>query len=161
MGEVSSNGPRRRERGSRVRPTGPALPLVLAALCVSVPVDTLWSVISPSLVSATAVLRALAMRGMEHLVVSPGSRSAPLAYAAAAAQASGALSVHVRIDERDAAFTALGLLLAGTARPEATLAVANLVWVLLGTTLLVGAMGALFRHFDPECRMNPGKLVTP
>lgn len=78
-------------------------------LCVSVPVDTLWSVISPSLVSATAVLRALAMRGMEHLVVSPGSRSAPLAYAAAAAQASGALSVHVRIDERDAAFTALGI----------------------------------------------------
>lgn len=78
-------------------------------LCVSVPVGTLWSVISPSLVSATAVLRALAMRGMEHLVVSPGSRSAPLAYAAAAAQASGALSVHVRIDERDAAFTALGI----------------------------------------------------
>ena len=25
----------------------------------------------------------------------------------------------------------------------------------------LGAMGALFRHFDPECRMNPGKLVTP
>lgn len=25
----------------------------------------------------------------------------------------------------------------------------------------VGAMGALFRHFDPENRMNPGKLVTP
>jgi len=78
-------------------------------LCVSVPIGTLWSVISPSHVSATAVLRALAMRGMEHLVVSPGSRSAPLAYAAAAAQASGALSVHVRIDERDAAFTALGI----------------------------------------------------
>lgn len=76
---------------------------------MSVPVGTLWSVISPSLVSATATLRALAMRGMEHLVVSPGSRSAPLAYAAAAAQASGALSVHVRIDERDAAFTALGI----------------------------------------------------
>ena len=76
---------------------------------MSVRVGTLWSVISPSLVSATAVLRALAMRGMEHLVVSPGSRSAPLAYAAAAAQASGALSVHVRIDERDAAFTALGV----------------------------------------------------
>ena len=31
-----------------------------------------------------------------------------------------------------AAFTALGLLLAGTARPEATLAVANLLWVLFG-----------------------------
>lgn len=25
----------------------------------------------------------------------------------------------------------------------------------------LGAMGALFRHFDPDCRMNPGKLVTP
>lgn len=25
----------------------------------------------------------------------------------------------------------------------------------------VGAMGALFRHFDPEGRMNPGKLVLP
>lgn len=25
----------------------------------------------------------------------------------------------------------------------------------------IGAMQALFRHFDPECRMNPGKLVAP
>ncbi|MFL0502135.1 2-succinyl-5-enolpyruvyl-6-hydroxy-3-cyclohexene-1-carboxylic-acid synthase [Kocuria rhizophila] len=65
--------------------------------------------ITPSILTATTVLRALAERGMRHLVVSPGSRSAPLAYAAAAAHASGALSVHVRIDERDAAFTALGV----------------------------------------------------
>ena len=66
-------------------------------------------VITPSLVTATTVLRALVLRGMAHLVVAPGSRSAPLAYAAAAAHASGALSVHVRIDERDAGFTALGI----------------------------------------------------
>ncbi|WP_431696162.1 2-succinyl-5-enolpyruvyl-6-hydroxy-3-cyclohexene-1-carboxylic-acid synthase [Kocuria rhizophila] len=65
--------------------------------------------ITPSILTATTVLRALAECGMRHLVVSPGSRSAPLAYAAAAAHASGALSVHVRIDERDAAFTALGI----------------------------------------------------
>ncbi|MBW4094112.1 MAG: ABC transporter permease [Acidobacteria bacterium] len=32
-----------------------------------------------------------------------------------------------------AAFTSLGLLIAGTARPEATLAVTNLLWILLGT----------------------------
>jgi alkyldihydroxyacetonephosphate synthase len=25
----------------------------------------------------------------------------------------------------------------------------------------IGAMQALFRHFDPQCRMNPGKLVAP
>jgi alkyldihydroxyacetonephosphate synthase len=24
----------------------------------------------------------------------------------------------------------------------------------------IGAMQALFRHFDPESRMNPGKLVS-
>ncbi|RLY94344.1 2-succinyl-5-enolpyruvyl-6-hydroxy-3-cyclohexene-1-carboxylate synthase [Kocuria tytonicola] len=65
--------------------------------------------ITPSLLSATTVLRVLALRGMQHLVVSPGSRSAPLAYAAAAAHASGAFTVHVRIDERDAGFTALGI----------------------------------------------------
>lgn len=70
--------------------------------------STLGRVITPSILTATTVLRALAERGMRHLVVSPGSRSAPLAYAAAAAHASGALNVHVRIDERDAAFTALG-----------------------------------------------------
>ena len=31
-----------------------------------------------------------------------------------------------------AAFTALGLLVAGTVRPEATLAITNLLWILLG-----------------------------
>lgn len=46
---------------------------------------------------------------MRHVVLSPGSRSAPLAYALAAADAAGALSLHVRIDERTAGFTALGL----------------------------------------------------
>ena len=76
---------------------------------MSAPLGSVTGVITPSLLSATTVLRVLALRGMQHLVVSPGSRSAPLAYAAAAAHASGALTVHVRIDERDAAFTALGI----------------------------------------------------
>ena len=78
-------------------------------LCVSAVLGSVTGVITPSLLSATTVLRTLALRGMQHLVVSPGSRSAPLAYAAAAAHASGALTVHVRIDERDAGFTALGI----------------------------------------------------
>ena len=46
---------------------------------------------------------------MRHVVVSPGSRSAPLAYAVAAAEEAGALVAHVRVDERVAAFTALGI----------------------------------------------------
>ncbi|MGX5356875.1 2-succinyl-5-enolpyruvyl-6-hydroxy-3-cyclohexene-1-carboxylic-acid synthase [Kocuria sp. KH4] len=71
---------------------------------------------TPSLDTARAVLEELVGAGMRHLVVAPGSRSAPLAYAAAAAHAAGALEVHVRVDERGAAFTALGIARA-TGRP--------------------------------------------
>ena len=42
-------------------------------------------------------------------VLAPGSRSAPLAMALADAEAGGRVRLHVRIDERSAAFTALGL----------------------------------------------------
>ena len=51
-------------------------------------------------------------------MISPGSRSAPLAYAAAEAEAAGILAIHVRIDERSAAFMALGLS-QSTGRPVA------------------------------------------
>ena len=44
--------------------------------------------------------------GVAHAVVCPGSRSTPLAVALAACPA---VSVHVRLDERSAAFTALGI----------------------------------------------------
>lgn len=68
-----------------------------------------------SMAAARAVLDTLRAAGVRHLVLSPGSRSAPLAYAAAEAEAAGLLTVHVRIDERDAGFTALGLSLASHA----------------------------------------------
>ena len=45
------------------------------------------------------------------MVVAPGSRSAPLVYALAEAQADKRITAHVRIDERVAGFTALGLAL--------------------------------------------------
>lgn len=45
---------------------------------------------------------------------------------------SGVLPALVAVSLGAVAFTALALLLAGTARPEATLAVANLLWVLFG-----------------------------
>ncbi|MDN5812357.1 MAG: 2-succinyl-5-enolpyruvyl-6-hydroxy-3-cyclohexene-1-carboxylic-acid synthase [Arthrobacter sp.] len=56
--------------------------------------------------------------GVREVVLCPGSRSAPLAYALAEAETRGQVRVHIRIDERDAGFTALGLSLA-TSRPVA------------------------------------------
>jgi 2-succinyl-5-enolpyruvyl-6-hydroxy-3-cyclohexene-1-carboxylate synthase len=63
------------------------------------------------------------------VVLCPGSRSAPLAYAAAAAERAGALRLWVRHDERVAGFTALGLSRAGAVAAVMTTsgtAVANL-----------------------------------
>jgi 2-succinyl-5-enolpyruvyl-6-hydroxy-3-cyclohexene-1-carboxylate synthase len=58
--------------------------------------------------------------GVRHVVVSPGSRSAPMAYALAEASAEGRVELLVRIDERAAGFTALGLALS-TGSPVAVL----------------------------------------
>lgn len=62
-----------------------------------------------SLRAAHLVLDALVERGLRELVLCPGSRSAPVAYAADALARAGRLRLHVRIDERGAAFLALGL----------------------------------------------------
>lgn len=64
-----------------------------------------------SLRLARRVIRGLTM-SMRHIVLAPGSRSAPMAYALREAEELGAITVHVRIDERSAAFTALGIALA-------------------------------------------------
>lgn len=66
----------------------------------------------PALITAVSVLDSLVRAGMKHVVVSPGSRSAPLTYALAALDEAGVLTTHVRVDERSAGFTALGLALA-------------------------------------------------
>ena len=68
--------------------------------------------------AAVAVLRALLDGGVRDLVLAPGSRSAPLAIAAYAADAAGDLRLHVRVDERSAGFLALGLSM-GSRRPVA------------------------------------------
>ena len=65
--------------------------------------------VPPALVSARALVAALVRLGVRDVVLAPGSRSAPLAYAVADASARGELTLHVRIDERDAAFLALGI----------------------------------------------------
>ncbi|MCC3281316.1 MULTISPECIES: 2-succinyl-5-enolpyruvyl-6-hydroxy-3-cyclohexene-1-carboxylic-acid synthase [Arthrobacter] len=71
-----------------------------------------------SLQAARSAVAALARAGVRDVVLAPGSRSAPLAYALAEAQVQGLVQVHVRIDERVAGFTALGLARGGK-RPAA------------------------------------------
>ena len=59
--------------------------------------------------ASARVLGRLAGLGLQHVVVSPGSRSQAPALAAVALERAGAVRVHVRIDERVAGFTALGI----------------------------------------------------
>lgn len=58
---------------------------------------------------AAVVVRQLVAHGVRDVVVCPGSRSAPLVYALEQARAAGWVNTHVRVDERSAAFFALGL----------------------------------------------------
>ena len=58
---------------------------------------------------AIAVLNRLLLLGVRHIVLCPGSRSAPLAYALRELESHGTIRLHVETDERVAAFVALGL----------------------------------------------------
>ncbi|MFI7742701.1 2-succinyl-5-enolpyruvyl-6-hydroxy-3-cyclohexene-1-carboxylic-acid synthase [Kocuria rhizosphaericola] len=119
---------------------------------------------TPSLDTARTVLEELVVAGMRHLVVAPGSRSAPLAYAAAAAQAAGALEVHVRVDERGAAFTALGIARA-TGRPAGVLttsgtAVGNLLPAVLEADHAEVPLVVLSADRPPELRGTGANQTT-
>jgi 2-succinyl-5-enolpyruvyl-6-hydroxy-3-cyclohexene-1-carboxylate synthase len=63
----------------------------------------------PSPRVAVAIVEELIASGVRDVVLAPGSRSAPLALAFADAERQGAVRLHVRIDERSAAYLALGL----------------------------------------------------
>lgn len=65
--------------------------------------------LSPASQSATALLDAFVALGLRDIVLSPGSRSQALALAAATLESAGSVRLHVRVDERSAGFTALGL----------------------------------------------------
>lgn len=67
---------------------------------------------------ARAILAALICAGVKDVVYCPGSRSAPFAYALDAACRAGHLRAHVRLDERSAAFLALGLSRAGRSEED-------------------------------------------
>ncbi|GAA2010069.1 2-succinyl-5-enolpyruvyl-6-hydroxy-3-cyclohexene- 1-carboxylic-acid synthase [Nocardioides kribbensis] len=67
----------------------------------------------PSALLARAVVTALLLHGVRDVVVAPGSRNAPLSFAVHDAATAGLLRLHTRVDERSAAFLALGLTRAG------------------------------------------------
>ena len=74
------------------------------------------TVVNPSTLTARTLVDELIRLGVRDAVVAPGSRSAPLAMALHAAAATDRLRLHVRVDERSAGFTALGLA-EGSRRP--------------------------------------------
>ena len=65
--------------------------------------------VTPSTELARALVEALVASGVREVVLCPGSRSSPMAYAVAQAERTGRLRLHVRVDERTAGFLALGL----------------------------------------------------
>jgi 2-succinyl-5-enolpyruvyl-6-hydroxy-3-cyclohexene-1-carboxylate synthase len=65
--------------------------------------------VNPSTAFAVVLADELARCGLQEVVIAPGSRSTPLAMAFWELERAGRVRLHVRIDERSAAFTALGL----------------------------------------------------
>ncbi|ACC39358.1 2-succinyl-5-enolpyruvyl-6-hydroxy-3-cyclohexene-1-carboxylic-acid synthase [Mycobacterium marinum] len=64
---------------------------------------------NPSTTQARVVVDELIRGGVRDVVLCPGSRNAPLAFALQDADRSGRIRLHVRIDERTAGFLAIGL----------------------------------------------------
>ncbi|MFJ4652966.1 2-succinyl-5-enolpyruvyl-6-hydroxy-3-cyclohexene-1-carboxylic-acid synthase [Nocardia sp. NPDC088792] len=71
---------------------------------------------NPSTAQAHVIVDELARGGVRDVVLCPGSRNAPLAFALQAADAAGRLRLHLRVDERTAGFLAIGLI-ASSGRP--------------------------------------------
>lgn len=65
--------------------------------------------VNPSTALARVLVDELVRGGVRDAVISPGSRSAALAIAFAESASNGRLQIHVQIDERSAAFLALGI----------------------------------------------------
>lgn len=104
-------------------PSGPALPAGQpAALPASQPparstgqpaahpagLESPATLENPATLLARAVVASLVEAGVKRVVISPGSRNAPLTYALADAAQAGYLQLRVVVDERSAAFVALG-----------------------------------------------------
>jgi 2-succinyl-5-enolpyruvyl-6-hydroxy-3-cyclohexene-1-carboxylate synthase len=71
--------------------------------------------VNPSTTQARVVVDELIRGGVRDVVLCPGSRNAPLAFALRDADRDGRLRLHVRIDERTAGYLAIGLAVAAGA----------------------------------------------
>jgi 2-succinyl-5-enolpyruvyl-6-hydroxy-3-cyclohexene-1-carboxylate synthase len=71
--------------------------------------------VNPSTTQARVVVDELIRGGVRDVVLCPGSRNAPLAFALHDADRAGRIRLHVRIDERTAGFLAIGLAVSGQA----------------------------------------------
>jgi 2-succinyl-5-enolpyruvyl-6-hydroxy-3-cyclohexene-1-carboxylate synthase len=71
--------------------------------------------VNPSTAQARVVVDELIRGGVRDVVLCPGSRNAPLAFALQDADRAGRLRLHVRIDERTAGYLAIGLAIAAGA----------------------------------------------
>src|SRR5215218_6372447 len=70
---------------------------------------------NPSTTQARVVVDELIRGGVRDIVLCPGSRNAPLAFALHDADREGRIRLHVRIDERTAGFLAIGLAVSSAA----------------------------------------------
>jgi len=115
--------------------------------------NALWSAVG---------VRTLRHLGLTHVVISPGSRSTPLAHAFAA---HGAFKVTVALDERSAGFIALGIAKA-TRRPAALLctsgtAAANYLPAIVEARLSATPLLVLTADRPPELReCHSGQTIT-
>src|SRR5215813_10545255 len=71
--------------------------------------------VNPSTTQARVVVDELIRGGVRDIVLCPGSRNAPLAFALQDADRDGRIRLHVRIDERTAGYLAIGLAVAEAA----------------------------------------------
>jgi 2-succinyl-5-enolpyruvyl-6-hydroxy-3-cyclohexene-1-carboxylate synthase len=71
--------------------------------------------VNPSTTQARVVVDELIRGGVRDVVLCPGSRNAPLAFALQEADRCGRIRLHVRIDERTAGYLAIGLAVAAGA----------------------------------------------
>jgi 2-succinyl-5-enolpyruvyl-6-hydroxy-3-cyclohexene-1-carboxylate synthase len=71
--------------------------------------------VNPSTAQARVVVDELIRGGVRDVVLCPGSRNAPLAFALQDADLAGRIRLHVRIDERTAGYLAIGLAIAAGA----------------------------------------------